>query len=91
MPQTYIVAEISKTYCGWWEPGINRAGLKPSDCLGGLFEQVIRENLGRGYELHDWKLATTAAMVPEEGGVHPQFNETIIAVFRLIKPQPRRR
>jgi hypothetical protein len=93
MKRQYIVAEISKTYRGYWPPGLN-ANLEvvPGECLGGLFEQVIATNLERGYELHEWKLAVAPLMVdvPEQvfgkgAGKEPQLTETIIAIFKLIR------
>jgi hypothetical protein len=50
----------------------------PVDLLCQRFEKVINVNLERGYELQDWKLNVVA--------LDDSLNETIIAIFKKIKP-----
>jgi hypothetical protein len=64
-----IVAEVSKT---WPDPGAD------SDVLARRFEEVIRFNALRGFELANWRLVVTA--MPDQG-----LNETIVAVFKRVK------
>jgi len=83
----FIVAEISKS---WPEA---EGGLRGST-VSKLFEQVLLENLQRGYVLHSWRLAVT--VVPPPGHILPPLDcrgqelvETILAVFRRAHAAPR--
>lgn len=75
----FIVGEVSKN----WE-GVH-ADRPPhaSECLCGLFEQMIEHNRKEGYRLHSWQLHRVMTG-PET------MNETIIAVFEkpVVEPPP---
>jgi hypothetical protein len=69
MPESFIVAEVSKN----WRAGKE---VSPTGTLSSQFEEVINVNHGRGYVLHSFALHRVMAAKDE-------MNETIIAVFRL--------
>lgn len=67
----FIVAEISKNW--------DRHNRNDGYFLREKFEEIIAVNLDRGYRLHSFALDRLVTG-PDE------LNETIIAVFQLVKP-----
>lgn len=81
----FLVAEVSKT----WVDGEPMPD-GPVDCIAARLEDVVNHHSQDGYDLVDWRLATTFGTVPlpeqvfgKGAGSKTQLVETIVAIFRL--------